>query len=173
MIHLIQPFDSDLAEILVDNTLAVKYNRTKFEQETQQWWPGMGAASGGSKFQDLSKLARKMTVLRCIGCLGCWWRGLFALEPTMMNKHLGTVWSSFCTRLVAPRTPFGGLKVTKSALEVTFYFLIFQVSPSFVVLVYCLVIPCGDKYPPPPHSYNPPHFGKDGNGREVHENVFI
>ena len=39
--------------------LAVKYNRTKCERETQQWRPGTGFASGGPKYQNLSKMARK------------------------------------------------------------------------------------------------------------------
>ena len=31
----------------------VKYNHTKFEQETQRWWPETGFASGGPRFQKL------------------------------------------------------------------------------------------------------------------------
>ena len=31
--------------------MGVKYNHTKFEQETQQWRPGTGFASGGPQFQ--------------------------------------------------------------------------------------------------------------------------
>ena len=31
----------------------VKYNHTKFEQETQRWRPGTGFASGGPQFQKL------------------------------------------------------------------------------------------------------------------------
>ena len=41
-------------------TMGVKYNHTKFEQETQRWRPGTGFASGGPKFQNLSKMAKKM-----------------------------------------------------------------------------------------------------------------
>ena len=33
--------------------MGVKYNDTKFEQETQRWRPGMGFASGGPQFQKL------------------------------------------------------------------------------------------------------------------------
>ena len=39
--------------------MGVKYNHTKFEQETQRWWPGMGVTSGGPKFQNLSKMVKK------------------------------------------------------------------------------------------------------------------
>ena len=33
--------------------MGVKYNHTKFEQETQRWRPGTGLASGGPQFQKL------------------------------------------------------------------------------------------------------------------------
>ena len=33
--------------------MGVKYNQTKFEQETRRWRPGTGFASGGPKFQKL------------------------------------------------------------------------------------------------------------------------
>ena len=33
--------------------MGVKYNRIKFERETQQWRPGTGSASGGPLFQKL------------------------------------------------------------------------------------------------------------------------
>ena len=33
--------------------MGVKYNHIKFEQETQQWRPGTGSASGGPLFQKL------------------------------------------------------------------------------------------------------------------------
>ena len=33
--------------------MGVKYNHTKFEQETQRWRPGTGFASGGPQFQKL------------------------------------------------------------------------------------------------------------------------
>ena len=39
--------------------MSVKYKRTKFEQETQRWWPGTGFASGKSRFQNLSKRVKK------------------------------------------------------------------------------------------------------------------
>ena len=34
--------------------MGVKYNHTKFEQETQRWRPGTGFASGGPPFEKLS-----------------------------------------------------------------------------------------------------------------------
>ena len=33
--------------------MGVKYNHTKFEQESQRWRPGTGFASGGPQFQEL------------------------------------------------------------------------------------------------------------------------
>ena len=36
----------------------VKYNHTKFEQETQRWRPGTGFASGGPQFQKLQCRAK-------------------------------------------------------------------------------------------------------------------
>ena len=47
--------------------MGVKYNHTKFEQETQRWRPGTGFASGGPRFQNLSKMARKCLFLACTG----------------------------------------------------------------------------------------------------------
>ena len=38
--------------------MGVKYNHTKFERETQRWWPGMGSASGGPQFQKLQFMAK-------------------------------------------------------------------------------------------------------------------
>ena len=38
--------------------MGVKYNHTKFEQETSQWWPGTGFASGGPQFQKLQFRAK-------------------------------------------------------------------------------------------------------------------
>ena len=38
--------------------LGVKYNHTKFEQETQRWRPGTGFASGGPQFQKLQFRAK-------------------------------------------------------------------------------------------------------------------
>ena len=38
--------------------MGVKYNHTKFEQETQQWRPGTGFASGGPQFQKLQFRAK-------------------------------------------------------------------------------------------------------------------
>ena len=34
--------------------MGVKYNHTKFEQETQRWQPGTGFASGGPQFKNCS-----------------------------------------------------------------------------------------------------------------------
>ena len=39
--------------------MGVKYNHTKFEQETQRWRPGTGFASGGPQFQKLQFRAKK------------------------------------------------------------------------------------------------------------------
>ena len=38
--------------------MGVKYNHTKFEQETQRWRPGTGFASGGPQFQNLQFRAK-------------------------------------------------------------------------------------------------------------------
>ena len=38
--------------------MGVKYNHTKFEQETQRWQPGTGFASGGPQFQKLQFRAK-------------------------------------------------------------------------------------------------------------------
>ena len=38
--------------------MGVKYNHTKFERETQRWWPGTGFASGGPQFQKLQFRAK-------------------------------------------------------------------------------------------------------------------
>ena len=38
--------------------MSVKYNHTKFEQETQRWWPGTGSASGRPQFQKLQFRAK-------------------------------------------------------------------------------------------------------------------
>ena len=38
--------------------MGVKYNHTKFEQETQRWRPGTGFASGGPQFQKLQLRAK-------------------------------------------------------------------------------------------------------------------
>ena len=33
--------------------MGVRDNHTKYEQETQRWWPGTGVASAGPPFQNL------------------------------------------------------------------------------------------------------------------------
>ena len=33
--------------------MGVRDNHTKYEPETQRWWPGTGVASGGPQFQKL------------------------------------------------------------------------------------------------------------------------
>ena len=38
--------------------MGVKYNHTKFEQETQRWRPATGFASGGPQFQKLQFRAK-------------------------------------------------------------------------------------------------------------------
>ena len=45
----------------------VKYNHTEFGQETQPWRPGTGCASGGPRFQNLSKMAREFLFLAFTG----------------------------------------------------------------------------------------------------------
>ena len=52
---------SDLAKILVD--VGVKDSDTKYLQETQWWLPGPDDASGGPRFQNLSKMANKCPFL--------------------------------------------------------------------------------------------------------------
>ena len=51
--------------------MGVKYNHTKFDQETQRWRPGTGFASGGPPFQNSSKMAKKsdesLSLLRTCG----------------------------------------------------------------------------------------------------------
>ena len=47
--------------------MGVKYNHTEFEQETQRWRPGTGFASGGPRFQNMSKMARKCLFLAFAG----------------------------------------------------------------------------------------------------------
>ena len=94
-------------------TMGVKYNHTKRDQETQRWWPGTGFASGGPSFQNSSKMARKCLFFGQFGCLGCPWRGLFALESIeMINKHRFSV---FCARLGASTTSFWAQNTAKSA----------------------------------------------------------
>ena len=45
----------------------VKYNHTKFEQETQRWRPGMGFASGGPLFHNSSTMAQNCHLLGNLG----------------------------------------------------------------------------------------------------------
>ena len=47
--------------------MGVKYNHTKFEQETQRWRPGTRFTSGRPRFQNLSKMARKCLFLAFTG----------------------------------------------------------------------------------------------------------
>ena len=47
--------------------MGVKYNHTEFEQETQRWRPGTRFASGGPRFQNLSKMAKKCHFLAFMG----------------------------------------------------------------------------------------------------------
>ena len=39
--------------------LDVKYHHTNVEQETPRWWLGTAVASGGPRFPNLSKMAKK------------------------------------------------------------------------------------------------------------------
>ena len=47
--------------------MGVKYNHTKFEQETQRWRSGMGVSSGGPRFQNVSKIDNKCLYLGSFG----------------------------------------------------------------------------------------------------------
>ena len=58
--------------------MGVKYNHTEFEHETQRWRPATGFASGGPRFQNLSKMAWKMPFFGICGCLSGPWRGALA-----------------------------------------------------------------------------------------------
>ena len=60
--------------------MSMKYNHTKFEQETQQCRPGTGIASGGPQFQILSKLAKKCHFAAGLGVSDVM-GGTFALKP--------------------------------------------------------------------------------------------
>ena len=42
-------------------SMGVKYNHTKFEQETQRWRPGTGFASGGPQFLDTNEVYQTKT----------------------------------------------------------------------------------------------------------------
>ena len=46
----------NLAQMSVSVSVSVKYNHTKFEQETQRRRPARGVVSGGPRFQNLSKM---------------------------------------------------------------------------------------------------------------------
>ena len=93
--------------------MSLKYNHTKFEQESQNWWPGMGAAGGRPRLQNLAK--------RQFGCLESLQRGAFAWEPTeMKDKQLGTLPISFGAQLMGTTTGFRRQKRPKSALKLTF-----------------------------------------------------
>ena len=48
-------------------TMGVKYDHTMVEQQTEQWRPGTGFASGGPPFQNLSKMPRKCHSLGGLG----------------------------------------------------------------------------------------------------------
>ena len=47
--------------------MGVKYNHTEFEQETRRWRPGTGFTSGGPRFQNRSKKAKKCLFLAFTG----------------------------------------------------------------------------------------------------------
>ena len=105
----------------------MKYNHTELEQENQKWWPRTGTASARPGFQNLSKMARKCSSFGCFGCPKSSWREPFAREQTqMMNRHLGALCNSCCTRLVDSMTPFWGPKYTKSAFKVVLYAYLFR-----------------------------------------------
>ena len=103
--------------------MGVKYNHTKFEQETQRWRPGTGFASDGPQFQNLSKMAKK--------CLFFWHlrvpirsleRGIGReTDIHMMNNHLWSLSSGFYTQIVRPTTSLWVQNTAKLALKSTLF----------------------------------------------------
>ena len=103
--------------------MGVKYNRTQFEQETQRWRPGRAFASGGPRFQNLSKMAEKMPIfwhLRVpIRSLG---RGIGKeTDIHTMNDHLWSLSSGLYTQVVRPTTSLWVQNTAKSALKGTLF----------------------------------------------------
>ena len=103
--------------------MGVKYNHTQFEQETQRWRPGTGFASGGPRFQNLSKMAKKCLFFGICGCLSGPWGGGIGKETDIhtMNDHLWSLSSGFYTQVVHPTTSLWVQNTAKSALKGTHF----------------------------------------------------
>ena len=71
--------------------IGVKYNHTKFEQETQRWGPGTGFASGGPQFQKLQFRAKNSH----------FWAKK-ALEHIQKRPNEGKRWVHFTWPLTSP-----------------------------------------------------------------------
>ena len=73
----------------------MKHNHTKLEPKNQQLRPGMGVASGGPRFQNLSYMTKKMAFFTCSGCLGSLCKGPYALVPLEVLKAWAMSRSTF------------------------------------------------------------------------------
>ena len=71
--------------------MGVKYNHTKFEQETQRWRPGTGFASGRPQFQKLQFRAKNSHF---------WAKN--ALEHIQNGQNEGKRWVHSTCRLTSP-----------------------------------------------------------------------
>ena len=103
--------------------MGVKYNHTKFEQETQRWRPGTGFASGGPRFQNLSKMAKKNAFFWHLRVpIRSLERGMGReADIHMMNNHLWSLSSGFYTQVVHPTTSLWVQNTAKSALKSTLF----------------------------------------------------
>ena len=100
--------------------MGVKYNHTEFEQETQRWRPGTGFTSGGPRFQNLSKMARKCLFLAFMVPIKSLERGIGReTDIHMMSNHLWSLSSGFYTRVVRPTTSLWVQNTAKPALKST------------------------------------------------------
>ena len=103
-------------------SMGVKYNHTEFEQETQRWRPGTGFTSGGPKFQNLSKMARKCLFLHLRVPIRSFERGIGReTNIHMMNNHLWSLSSGFYTQVVRPTTSLWVQNTAKLALKSTLF----------------------------------------------------
>ena len=102
--------------------MGVKYNHTEFEQETQRWRPGTGFASGGPRFQNLSKMARKCFFWHLRVPIRSLERGIGReTDIHLMNNHLWSLSSGFYTQVVRPTTSLWVQNTAKSALKSTLF----------------------------------------------------
>ena len=102
--------------------MGVKYNHKKFEQETQRWRPGTGFASGGPRFQNLSKMAKKDFFWHLRVAIRSLERGIGRENDIhMMNNHLWSLPSRFYTQVVRPTTFLWVQNTAKSALKSTLF----------------------------------------------------